>query len=516
LDFGVHPVSFLFVQGKAIVTVVLASALVACSPPPPGGGTGSTDGGSGADAGSACASVVDGGGAPDYNFSLWRAPPDTPPDAQYVIASDGSTVTDTATGLIWQRGLYAPCSPTSPTYQACTFEEAQAYCASLDTSALGDCVSGWRLPSFVELMSIVSASGPPYVNQDAFPGIMTVGQQLSGADFWSSTLVTGSGGTSAWYVDFNSDATGPYINFLSLDSESFQNHFIRCVAGPPTAPAEAAPPARYTLPGDGTVVDEVTELTWQQAPGPAAVSLEEATAACATLALGGMSGWRLPTAKELVSVLDFEASPGAAAYPNPTAFPEGANGYGYWSSTVTAAGALAFDEEAGRLMQILLSPTSEAYSALCVRSAGVGMPCSAGTACASGADCCSGTCDPVNKVCDACFADDQACALDTDCCTGFCAGGATCACRPEGYSCTDATTCCSGTCFSGQCNESTTCLDIGTENCNQHSASCCPPSTCEATPQVPFDECCIPAGADCTSNSQACCNQMTCENGTCT
>jgi hypothetical protein len=33
---------------------------------------------------------------------------------------------------------------------------------------------------------------------------------------------------------------------------------------------------------------------------------------------------------------------------------------------------------------------------------------------------------------------------------------------------------------------------------------------------VPFDECCIPAGADCTSNSQACCNQMTCENGTCT
>jgi Protein of unknown function (DUF1566) len=520
-------------------TTAVACALLACSSAHPAKevGVGPVD--SGADAsGGVCTGVDDGGAAPDYNFSLWPAPPDSPPDSQYVISSDGMTVADEITGLVWQQGLYAPCDATSQAYEPCTLEQAQAYCAALNGSALGGCDSGWRLPSFVELMSIVSADGPPYINTHAFPGVMAVGQPMSdgiapGADFWSSTLVAGSGGASAWYVDFDANALlgGPVIATEGLDAPdgTTQGHFVRCVAGPPTAPAAAAPPARYTVPGDGTVVDNVTQLTWQQAPDAGAVALEQATAACSSLVLAGMSGWRLPTSKELVSVLDFEA-PQDEPYPNPTAFPGGAFAIGYWSSTQAAGGTLVCDEGHGRegtvpVMQILAIPpppagTGETYEALCVRSAAGGTPCSAGTACTSGSDCCSGTCDPVNEVCDACFADDKACTLDTDCCTGFCAGGApdptTCACRPEGYSCTDATTCCSGICFDGQCNESTTCLDIGTENCNQHSASCCAPSTCEVTQQVPFYECCIPAGADCTANSQACCNQMTCENGICT
>jgi hypothetical protein len=67
---------------------------------------------------------------------------------------------------------------------------------------------------------------------------------------------------------------------------------------------------RYRDNGDGTVSDLDTGLVWQKTMG-AKLTWEEAKAGAAALRLGGHNDWRLPTIKELYSLMDFSGySPG--------------------------------------------------------------------------------------------------------------------------------------------------------------------------------------------------------------
>lgn len=58
--------------------------------------------------------------------------------------------------------------------------------------------------------------------------------------------------------------------------------------------------------GDGTVTDNVTGLMWQQIPISESMSWEEAIEYCENLELAGYDDWRIPTAKELFGISDFE------------------------------------------------------------------------------------------------------------------------------------------------------------------------------------------------------------------
>jgi len=92
--------------------------------------------------------------------------------------------------------------------------------------------------------------------------------------------------------------------------------------------AEAsAPPGRYTITTD-TVFDTVTGLTWQRNISPTQYTWANATTYCQNLNLGG-AVWRLPTIKELQSLVDIRASNPAIDL---TAFPA-APAAGFWSST---------------------------------------------------------------------------------------------------------------------------------------------------------------------------------------
>ena len=88
----------------------------------------------------------------------------------------------------------------------------------------------------------------------------------------------------------------------------------------------------YTLSGDGlTVVDNVTGLTWQRSPdtnGDGSIKASDkltwtqAQARPATLtrrAYGGYSDWRLPTIKELYSLIDFRGTDPSVPGPTPPA-----------------------------------------------------------------------------------------------------------------------------------------------------------------------------------------------------
>jgi formylglycine-generating enzyme required for sulfatase activity len=95
-----------------------------------------------------------------------------------------------------------------------------------------------------------------------------------------------------------------------------------------TASVEAGAPAgRYTT-ASGAVFDTKTKLTWQQTAPSGTYTWADAKTYCQNLSLAG-TGWRLPTMKELQTIVDdSRLNPSI----DPTAFPATLATY-FWSSS---------------------------------------------------------------------------------------------------------------------------------------------------------------------------------------
>ena len=99
----------------------------------------------------------------------------------------------------------------------------------------------------------------------------------------------------------------------------------------PTPHAQAdAPPCRTTISTD-TVFDKDTGLTWQRAVDAATYNQSDAMTYCSDLVLAGV-GWRLPSIKELQTIVD-ESKYNPAI--DPIAFPDTPINY-FWSSSLYA------------------------------------------------------------------------------------------------------------------------------------------------------------------------------------
>ncbi len=83
-----------------------------------------------------------------------------------------------------------------------------------------------------------------------------------------------------------------------------------------------APPGRWT-PLNGTVFDNETHLTWLAASG-GQMHWNAASTYCATLNMKG-TGWRLPSAKELQSIIDEKTGLDKTVFSGPAGH--------YWSIT---------------------------------------------------------------------------------------------------------------------------------------------------------------------------------------
>ncbi len=94
-------------------------------------------------------------------------------------------------------------------------------------------------------------------------------------------------------------------------------------------------PLSYSDNGNGTITDNNTGLLWQKAENSSTMPWASAVSLCDGLSLGGFSDWRLPSEKELGSLIDYSISnPGPmirTAY-----FPNAKKTY-YWSATESAA-----------------------------------------------------------------------------------------------------------------------------------------------------------------------------------
>ncbi len=121
-----------------------------------------------------------------------------------------------------------------------------------------------------------------------------------------------------------------------------------------------APPGQYRVfnRSDVVIIDNGTQLTWQRAVVYQATSFADATSYCAGLALSQTPGWRVPSYKELLTLVD--ESP-HTEYPtgapvqiaiDASAFPGTPVDQPYWTSSVylqgaTSAYAVRFSDGAG-------------------------------------------------------------------------------------------------------------------------------------------------------------------------
>lgn len=221
-----------------------------------------------------------------------------PNQARYTDLGDGS-VRDDVTCLVWQRGYSA---------ERYTWQAAGSYCAGLSIGG-----SGWRLPSRIELTSVMdfTRSGPA-IDTSVFRGVANF--------FWTaSPWAVRHDPPYAWVMNF-------YEGLTSNAGNTTNAYHARCVrAGIGSGAAD------YRMVATGQVQDTHTGLIWQQGGSAETMSAAQARRYCADLTLGG-HGWRLPSIKELATTVDESR---VAPAIDRSVFPDTAKSTYYWSSSAS-------------------------------------------------------------------------------------------------------------------------------------------------------------------------------------
>lgn len=118
---------------------------------------------------------------------------------------NGDTILDSVTGLTWQR----PIGRDAGGGDLFTHAEASAYCSTLNLGGM----TGWRLPSRIELVSIVDYGR-------SMPAIDTAFTDTPGLDLWTSSTFNNDPDTG-WVVNFEFGLTGA--------SPRMTGNRVRCV-----------------------------------------------------------------------------------------------------------------------------------------------------------------------------------------------------------------------------------------------------------------------------------------------
>jgi hypothetical protein len=262
------------------------------------------------------------------------------PEPRFTDNADG-TVTDNLTGLMWAQNANADGLKD--------WSASLDYCKNLVSGGYSD----WRLPNINELSSLIDCSeyGPALPGGHPFTGVME-------DNYWSSTTY---GTIRAWTANLESGETSHgYAKGSScyIWPVRAQEDGVISVAKTGQTTSYAAgddgdllkgvtwPEPRFTDNADGTVTDNLTGLVWLKDTKQIWLKVwTDALSACNSLADDGVhltdaswSGdWRLPTVKELQSLIDY------SQYLPPLSISHPFTGWGqmlnnsYWSSTTCAA-----------------------------------------------------------------------------------------------------------------------------------------------------------------------------------
>ncbi|MCB9759691.1 MAG: DUF1566 domain-containing protein [Alphaproteobacteria bacterium] len=116
------------------------------------------------------------------------------------------------------------------------------------------------------------------------------------------------------YVIVDTNQSLCYDNTQSITCPTSGSHYGQ------DAQYSGAQPS-YTDNGDGTITDDNTALIWQQEPSET-MPHSDAAAYCDGLELGGRDDWRLPSTKELYSLIEFDGATGTGNPEDSTAPPD--------------------------------------------------------------------------------------------------------------------------------------------------------------------------------------------------
>lgn len=231
-------------------------------------------------------------------------------DAQYegitpsYIDNDDGTVTDINTGLIWQQ---------TPDYNRYGYEDAITYCNELEIGGYDD----WRLPTIKELYSIANFNGELILTSASTPYIDTTyfdfeyDNMIFAGQYWSITKyvkgpiqdieIEGAFGFNFADGHIKSYETGYYYDGTDYYGQ-IPGNYVRAVRGEENIYGVN----QFTDNGDGTITDTATGLMWQSADDGETRNWEESLSYAETLELASFTDWRLPSSKELQSIIDYE------------------------------------------------------------------------------------------------------------------------------------------------------------------------------------------------------------------
>jgi hypothetical protein len=222
------------------------------------------------------------------------------------------TVTDLNTGLMWQQ------DPGDKV----TYAQAVAGADNFNLAGYDD----WRLPTIKELYSLIlfsgtDPSGPaasmnpvPFLDTDYFDfkyGDESAGERIIDAQYWSATEYMGTtmgGAATVFGVNFADGRIKGYPRDRGTGGQPM-TEFVRYVRGGDNYGIND-----FTDNGDGTVTDMATGLMWSQDDSGEGMNWEDALAWVQQKNdenYLGYSDWRLPNAKELQSIVDYNRSPSA-------------------------------------------------------------------------------------------------------------------------------------------------------------------------------------------------------------
>lgn len=183
----------------------------------------------------------------------------------------GDVVADSVTGLSWHAAASEPFVHVS----------LDAYCEDSTVGGFSD----WRAPRWIELSGIVDYSSTSPARD---PAVFT-GPVLGFV--WSASAIYSPALRAAF------TAGDGRLTFIAPSQPAAVARCVRGAAGSGTAPA-----VRYEIAAD-VVTDLRTGLAWQRKPDAALHLYEDARAGCTNVSLDG-NGWRIPTIKELHTLLD--------------------------------------------------------------------------------------------------------------------------------------------------------------------------------------------------------------------
>ncbi|MBN0988719.1 Lcl domain-containing protein [Amphritea pacifica] len=313
-------------------------------------------------------------------------------DAQYAgnapAYSDNhdGTVTDLNTGLIWSKAVSS---------HKLSLTEAQEEARKMHLAGFTD----WRVPNIKELYSLIDfrgytgfsgrktsgieetipANAVPFINTDYFDFLYGAADERYIDAQWLTrtryTSTTMDNMDTLFGVNFADGRIKGYGYQPAGTQHPRKRFYVRYVRG------QTYGDNNFVDNGNNTITDISTGLTWAKTDSGRGMTWKEALKYAAQLNLGGHSDWRLPNAKELQYIVDYNRAPdstGSAAIDplfesTPITNEKGERDYpAYWTSTTHLDGPRPGDHAAyisfGRAMGQIHNEIMDVHGAGAQRS----------------------------------------------------------------------------------------------------------------------------------------------------